>query len=47
MKTKKKLSLKSVERVRGGLCVKTHIKAGPNRRKHDHIGQFNFKVEIE
>lgn len=19
----------------------------PNRRKHDHIGQFNFKVEIE
>ena len=19
----------------------------PNRRKHDHIGAFNFKVEIE
>jgi len=23
------------------------IYGGPNRREHDHIGQFNFKVEIE
>lgn len=23
------------------------ISGGPNRRAHDHIGNFNFKVEIE
>ena len=35
----KKLKLK-------GPKVKTGIKAGPNRRPFDHIGHFNFKVEI-
>lgn len=23
------------------------VRGGPNRREHDHIGNFNFKVEIE
>jgi len=23
------------------------VRGGPNRRAHDHIGNFNFKVEIE
>lgn len=23
------------------------VRGGPNRRQHDHIGNFNFKVEIE
>jgi len=36
----KKLSLEDVKRSQGGLRVQTHIKAGPNRRKHDHIGQY-------
>jgi hypothetical protein len=27
--------------------VKTRLKAGYNGRPHDHIGQFNFRVEIE
>ncbi|MEO0601759.1 MAG: hypothetical protein AAF211_09995 [Myxococcota bacterium] len=29
------------------LKVKTGVRGGPNRRAHDHIGNFNFKVEIE
>jgi hypothetical protein len=41
----KKTNKESVENKR--LQVKTNIKAGPNRRAHDHIGNFNFKVEIE
>ena len=32
-----KISTKEMKRIYGG----------PNRREHDHIGQFNFKVEIE
>lgn len=26
---------------------RTNVKAGPNRRPHDHIGNFNFTVEID
>ena len=32
-----KITAKELKRIYGG----------PNRRAHDHIGQFNFKVEIE
>jgi hypothetical protein len=46
-KNKKKLTLENVARTAGGLRVRTHIKAGPNRRKPDPIGQFNCQVEIE
>ena len=48
MSDKKKEDLRKVTPVRRQLPkVKTEIKAGPNRRAHDHIGNFNFKVEIE
>ena len=42
---KKKRKHNNIGRKRGR--VRTHIKAGPSLRCHDHIGQFNFVVEIE